>query len=168
MGKKSKRVGNIFQEDFTKSVPKNILIERYKDSPTRFKHVDNPADFWINAGGYVLLVECKSTGDSNLPLGNIGMGQVWKMLIATSKVNTFGGFAINFRKYDQTYFVFVSDFINWYLGSHGSSLPLVWIKTHGYRISSRMAISRSRYGVKGLLDWVREVKVDGISGHEKS
>lgn len=162
MGKKSSSVGHRFQEDFTKSVPNHLLVERYKDSPTRFKNVANPADFWINAGEFVLLVECKSTGDTALPLGNIRMDQVWKMLIGTSKTRTFGGFAINFRKYEKTYFVFVDDFVNWYLHRTSSSLPLSWIRSHGYLLSGRKAITRYRYGVQGLLDWVRRLKLDGI------
>jgi penicillin-binding protein-related factor A (putative recombinase) len=163
MGKKSKLVGNRFQEDFANSVPSNILIERYKDAPTRFKRVDNPADFWVNAGYFVLLVECKSTMDTNLPLGNIRMNQVWKMLENTCKFRTFGGFVFNFRKYNQTYFVFIDDFMEWYLSRPtASSIPLSWIRAHGYKISQRQIVTRWRYGVQGLLDWVKEMKVNGI------
>jgi len=162
MGAKSKQVGNKFQEDFVRSVPNDVLVERYKDSPVRFKHVDNPADFWINAGEYVLLIECKSTNDTSLPLGNIRMGQVWKMLLSCCKKRTYGGFVINFRRFDQTYFVFIGEFLLWYITRSSSSLSREWIREHGYRISQKQIISRWRYGVSGLLDWIREVKIDGI------
>lgn len=162
MGKKSKQVGNKFQEDFAGSVPYNILVERYKDSPVRFKKVTNPADFWINSGYFVLLVECKTTNDTCLPLANIRMDQVWKMLCHTTKFRTFGGFAINFRRYNQTYFVFIEDFIHWYMTNRSSSLSFEWIRRHGYKVSQQIKVSRWRYGVQGLLDWVKAVKLDGI------
>ena len=163
MGKKSKKVGNAFQEDFSNSVPSNLYHDRYKDSPVKFKAVTNPADFFVNADCYLLQVECKTTDDSSLPLKNIRMDQVWKMLEHTCKLNTFGGLLINFRKYNETYFIFISDFVYWYLFSKtSSSLPLHWIKEHGYRLSQKQRISRWRYGVQGLLHWIKEVKYYGV------
>ncbi len=159
MGSKSKKVGNKFQEDFQKSVPENLYCDRYKDSPVRFRKVTNPADFFLNSGWYLLLIECKTTDDNHLPLKNIRMDQIWKMLVHTCKFNTFGGLLINFRKFNETYFVFVSDFVYWYLfHKTANALPLSWIKEHGYRLSQKKIVSRWRYGVAGLLHWIKEVK----------
>jgi penicillin-binding protein-related factor A (putative recombinase) len=163
MGKKSKKEGNKFQKDFEESVPGNLYCDRYKDSPIRFKAVTNPADYFLNSGFYTLLVECKTTDDTNLPLKNIRMDQIWKMLCITCKLNTFGGLLINFRKYDATYFVFVSDFVHWYLNRTSESVPLYWIKSHGYKLSQKQRVTRWRYGVQGLLNWIMEVKFD-VSG----
>lgn len=157
MGAKSKKVGNAFQEDFSKSVPEHLLCERYKDAKTKFKMVHNPADYWINSGKFVLQVECKTTDDTSLPLKNIQMEQVWLMLVNTTKLNTFGGFAINFRSINQTYFIFVHDFVKWFLiDKDRQSLSLEWIRTHGYKISQQLKIKRYRYGIEGLLRWVEE------------
>jgi penicillin-binding protein-related factor A (putative recombinase) len=160
MGAKSKKVGNDFQDDFAGSVPEYLLCERYRDAKTKFKMVVNPADYWINSGKFVLQVECKTTEDtSSLPLKNIGMEQVWKMLVSTTKLNTFGGFLINFRSINRTYFVFVSDFVNWYLlEKDRQSLSLEWIRNHGYKVSQQLKITRWKYGVEGLLQWVEENK----------
>lgn len=155
----AKSEGKKFEEDFESSVPSHILCERYKDSPIKFKKVHNPADFWINTGKLVLLVECKSTKSTSLPLKNIGMEQVWKMIERTSKLNTFGGFAINFRRLRKTYFVFLEDFLYWYLCVHDrESLSLEWISSHGYEIVSTKKIKRYKYGVSSLLKWVEHQK----------
>lgn len=155
----AKKEGNKFQEDFEKSVPSELLCERYKDAPSRFKKVHNPSDYWINSGNFVLLVECKTTKNKSLPLANIGMEQVWKMIERAYKKNTFGGFAINFRSIEETYFVFLEDFIYWYLFIHDrESLSLSWIRQHGYRINSWKRRTRYRYDVVGLLEWVSEHK----------
>ena len=163
MGRKSKIEGNRFQEDFFNSVPDHLYCDRYKDAPVKFKAVTNPADYFLNSGYYLLQVECKTTDDTSLPLKNVRMDQVWKMLCNTCKLNTFGGLLINFRRHDETYFVFISDFAYWYINRTSESLPLNWIKTHGYRLSQKQRVTRWRYGVQGLLNWIKEVKLD-VSG----
>lgn len=161
----AKNPGKKFEEDFESSVPENLLCERYKDSPIRFRKVHNPADFWINTGKLVLLVECKSTKSVSLPLNNIGMEQVWKMIERTCKLNTFGGFAINFRSLSKTYFVFLEDFLYWYLCEYDrESLSLEWVRTHGYEIPSARKIKRYRYGVASLLKWVEQQKYVSLEG----
>ena len=158
MGRNQKKIGNKFQEDFFKSVPSNLYCERYKDAPTKFRAVNNPADFFLNTGYCLLQIECKTSKDNSFPLGNISMEQVWKMLCNTCKLNTHGGFLINFRKHNETYFVFVSDFIHWYLNRDRASIPIDWLKDHGYKVSQKLLRTRWRYGIQGLLDWIKEVK----------
>lgn len=153
-----KKIGNVFQEDFISSVPDNVYFERYKDAPALYKKVSNPADYFIFSGKFMLLVECKTTKDGRLPIGNIGMEQVWKMLVATCKKNTYGGFAINFRTYEETYFVFIGEFIYSFLKVGFKSLSLEWIRTHGYKISQKKKITRWKYGIEGLLEWVESSK----------
>lgn len=159
MGKKSKQEGTKFEHDFFSSVPNELYCERFKDAPTRYKKVTNPADYFVNAGNYLLLLECKTTKVKSLPLKNIRMDQIWKMLEATTKVNTFGGLLINFRAINQTYFVFVSDFVYWYLTNPSkASIPLEWVRQHGYKLAQKQKVTRWRYGVQGLLDWIKEVR----------
>lgn len=156
----SKKIGNKFQEDFLNSVPSNLYCERYKDSPVRFRAVTNPADYFLNSGDYLLLVECKTTNETtSLPLGNIQGEQVWKMLVCCSKKNTFGGFLLNFRSIEETYFVLVADFLHWHLTRDRESVPLSWIREHGFKLSQRKKISRWTYGIQELLDWIKEVKI---------
>lgn len=154
----SKKIGNKFQEDFEESIPENLYYTRYKDSPTQYKKVHNEGDYLVNAGKFICIVENKTTKGKSLPLGNIGMEQVWKMLCATCKLNTFGGFLINFRDLDETYFVFVTDFLYWYLNRTSQSIPIEWVKNNGYRVSQKIRIKRFRYGVLGLLNYIEECK----------
>lgn len=157
--------GKKFEEDFKKSVPSHLLCERYKDSPVQFKRVNNPADYLINSGKFILLVECKSVKGISLPLKNIRDDQVWAMLTRTCKLNTFGGFLINLRQLNETYFVFVEDYVYWLLFVHDrESLSLEWLRKHGYKISQKKKIKRYKYGIQGLLDWVEQQKyVEGGS-----
>lgn len=156
-----KKIGNSFQEDFQESIPSYLYWERYKDSPVHFKHVDNVADHFIFEGNYMLLVECKTTQEKHLPLQNIRLNQIWKMMNACIKTNTCGGLLINFRSIGETYFIFVDDFVYWYLNCRASSISKSWIQEHGYQLSQVKKISRWRYGVKGLLRWVKEVRFNG-------
>ena len=149
-----KKIGNRFQEDFSKSVT-DYYIERYRDAPTMYKNVDNPADFFIFSGKFIVLIECKSTKEvSNFPIKNIGMKQVWEMLRRTCHKHVFGGFAINFRTIDETYFFFVADFVKWYLTRCRSSLSIQWIRAHGYKIAQKKKITRWTYGTNGLISWI--------------
>lgn len=153
----SKQVGNKFQDDFASSIPQELYYSRLKDMPSqKFKKVHNEGDYTVFSGKFMLVVECKTTKDTNLPLANIQMNQIWKMILAVTKLNTFGGLIVEFRKYDICYFVPIDDFIRWYLyeRNNRSNLPLTWIKENGYKVAMKKKISRFRYGVKGLLDWV--------------
>lgn len=161
---KSKSIGNRFQQDFEKSIPNNLYYRRLRDVGSGsngrfFRRVDNEGDYIIFNGNILVIFELKSTNSKSLPLSNIRMGQIWKMLENVVKKNTFGGLLIELRKYNECYFIFVEDFIYWYLFERNrKSLPYSWIKKYGYKVPRQIKRVRYKYDVQKLLNWI-EVSV---------
>lgn len=150
----SKKIGNRFQDEIASSIPKNLFYKRLRDLPNgRFKHVDNEGDFIVNAN-HLLILECKTTKETNFPIDNIRMGQLWKMINAVTKDNVVAGYIIEYRKLDVTYYIPVSEFVYWYLTNSRSNLPISWVKEHGYKVARKLKITRHVYGIVGLLDWI--------------
>lgn len=157
MGANQKKLGNRFQEDFVKSVPKGILIERYKDSPTHYRKVDNPADYWTFNSKFIVLVECKTTNKITFPLSNISNEQIKKMLTrCTETRNVFGGFLIEYRELQKCFFIPVDTFIAWYITRDRESLPFVWVRDNGIEISGVKKRTRFRWNVQKIFDWMEE------------
>lgn len=152
-----KKIGNRFQEDFVKSCPSNVYVERYRDGGGKFKNVHNPADYFIFNGTFMVLVECKTVKTSSFPVSNVGLHQLWKMLLHCSNKNVFGGYLINFRKYNKTYFILVEDYYYWLIKRTRQSVPTHTLNRLGYQVSSQLKRTRYRYGIEGLLEWVGEV-----------
>jgi recombination protein U len=152
----SKKIGNRFQEDFVRSVPKNCLIERYKDAPTRFKKVDNPADFWIFNGSFIVLIECKTTQEITFSLSNIRRNQLLKMLQRVQRKNVFGGYLIEYRELQKCYFIPVESFLNWFISRDRESLKLSWVRENGIEIPGHKLQTRYRWDVSVLLNWMEE------------
>lgn len=151
---KSKILGNRFQEDFERSVPKEYLIQRYKDSPIHFKKVYNPADYEIFNGKFLTLIECKTTQELTFPIGNIGRSQLWKMLEIITKRNVFGGFLIEYREIHKCYFVLVEEYIKWFLTRDRESLSMQWVITHGVEVPGRIIVKRYHWNIEFLLKWI--------------
>lgn len=156
---KSKVIGNRFQKDFEDSIPSNLYYRRLRDMTFKFKKADNEGDYLVYSGNILVIFELKSTKSKSLPLSNIRMTQIWKMLNCVTKKNTFGGLLIDLRAKDECYFVFIDEFIYWYLFERTrQSLSYEWIVQHGYKVPRRIKRTRYKYDIQKLLEWL-EVNV---------
>lgn len=127
----SKNVGKVFEEQFKKSVPDNILLIRLNDSPQAFKKSDltrftpkNPFDYiCFNTRTRTLFcLELKSTSNKYMTFEDIYSDeeqnsmihkhQTLGLLKCSDYSNVIAGFLLNFRFEDKelTYFIEVNKF----------------------------------------------------------
>ena len=154
MKQNSKVLGNRFQQDFVKSVSENVLVERYRDAPVTFRHVDNPADFWMFNGKFITLIECKTTQEYTFALSNIRRNQLMKLLQHITYKNVFGGFLIEYRSLEKCFYVAAENFTEWFLQRDRESIPFNWIKEHGVEIPGTKLRTHFRWDINKLLEWI--------------
>lgn len=152
----SKNVGKIFEEDFIKSVPQDMFKFRFRDLPyhltkgAKYEVNNNPADFIIFNGETLYILELKSTALSSYPFSNTRDNQVKGLLKYSELRNVVAGFVINLRKYNETYFIKIEDYIVLKSGDTKSisrqSLQLV-----GYLIPQKLKRIRYSYDLERLF-----------------
>lgn len=149
-----KHYGKIFEEDIKASIPPEVYVERYKDDTAGFKGVDNPADFRLYTFPYSILIECKSHKGVSLPLSKIRKNQIEGLKKAVQYKGIYGGFLINYRDYEETYYVPVEVLDKFISAGSRKSIPLSWCRLWGQRIEQRKKITRYSYD---LEKWLRSV-----------
>lgn len=153
----AKNVGKIFEEDFIKSVPDNLFHFRFRDLPyfltknAKYEVNNNPADFIIFSD-YLFILELKSTNNSSYPFDNTRENQVKGLEKYSVKDKTICGFIINMRKYDETYFLSIEDYIFLKNESNRKSIALKDLRLYGIRINQELKRTRYRYDVKNFLE----------------
>lgn len=104
--------GKKFEEDFSKSVPKDWFCYRLKDSAGSWANTSlsrftpkNSCDFFIFTGKILYGIECKSFKGKSMPYSNIKDNQIKDLLEMSvdPPVNARGIFILNFRDINETY-----------------------------------------------------------------
>ena len=163
----SKNVGKIFEEDFIKSVPENIFHFRFRDLPhyltknSKYNINNNPADFIIFSE-YLFILELKSTNNSSYPFNNTRDNQVKGLEKYSHKDKTICGFIINMRKYNETYFIDIKDYIYLQNESDRKSISIKDLRLFGIRIEQELKRTRYRYNIKNLLKNICNSKEDMV------
>lgn len=124
----AKSVGKAFEENWKKSVPKDVMYFRLKDSAQAFGgsnnlrfSIKNPCDCFLYTMPYMFALELKSVGTSSIsfektkgePKKVIHYHQI-EGLKDFAKYNIISGFVLNFRKKDGTeicYYQHIDDFV---------------------------------------------------------
>lgn len=146
-----KKIGNKFQEDFFKSVPTVYYIERYKDSPSMYKKVHNPADFFLMGNVMLIQVECKTVQGISFPFSNITWAQLFKMVINCTKTNVVGGYLINFRDLEKTYYIRVQDLLVFMVTSCRKSIPEAVLRDIAVLVPQKKKRTRYAYDIDYLI-----------------
>lgn len=102
-----KNMGKTFEKEFRDSVPADCYLERYKDDTSGFYGVSNPADFRLYRFPVLILLELKTHKGKSLPLAKIRENQLKGMLKAVQYSGVYGGYLVNFRDLEETYFLSV-------------------------------------------------------------
>lgn len=163
----SKNVGKVFEEDFIKSVPENIFHFRFRDLPhyltknSKYNVNNNPADFIIFSE-YLFILELKSTNNSSYPFSNTRDNQVKGLEKYSHKDKTVCGFIINMRKYNETYFIYIKDYIYLQNESDRKSISIKDLRLFGIRIEQELKRTRYRYNIKNLLKNICNSKEDMV------
>ena len=147
----SKGIGKIFEEEIKESFPKDFYIERYKDDTAGFYGVSNPADYRLYRYPYTFLLELKTHKGKSLPIDKIRPNQIQGMARAVLHKGIYGGFIINFRELEETYYITVQDVIQFTQTEERKSIPVEWCRDHGVKIEQKKKRVRYSYDLESWL-----------------
>lgn len=132
-----KNMGKVFEREFKDSVPPECYLERYKDDTSGFYGVSNPADFRLYIYPSLILLELKSHKGKSLPLEKIRDNQLKGMLRAVEHYGVYGGFLVNFRDLEETYFLSVELVEKFVLTGERKSIPVNYFRENGLLIPQK-------------------------------
>lgn len=162
-----KNEGKVFEKDFKNSVPKEIYIERLKDSTQSFYKNEkvkftptNPYDFFIFKFPRLYCFELKSTigksmsfwtnGDENKKM--IKKHQIEGLTKASQFDGIVAGFILNWRENNNTYFLNIKDFNRFVKESEKKTLnENDIIQYNGVLLKQNLLVTHYRYDVYDLL-----------------
>ena len=147
----AKSVGKLFEEEIKASFPQDFYVERYKDHTAGFKGVANPADFRLYKYPLTFLLELKSHKGKSIPIAKIRPNQIQGMEKATHYEGVYGGFLINFRELEETYYITVQDVIQFIQMEERKSIPVEWCRDHGVKIDQKKKRVRYSYDLESWL-----------------
>lgn len=147
----AKSVGKLFEEEIKASFPQDFYVERYKDDTAGFKGVSNPADFRLYKYPLTFLLELKSHKGKSIPIAKIRPNQIQGMEKATHYEGVYGGFLINFRELEETYYITVQDVIQFIQMEERKSIPVEWCRDHGVKIDQKKKRVRYSYDLESWL-----------------
>jgi recombination protein U len=135
-----KNEGKRFERDFIESIPESWYTHRFHDSAgtwqggttARFTP-SNVCDFMIFYNSQLWLLELKSHKGSSLPLTCIRQKQLDGLLLAEHK-SVKAGFVINFRDFNETYYVPAFKVQQFIEREIRKSIPISWIRENAITI----------------------------------
>lgn len=146
-------VGKLFEQDFKNSCPDNVLIMRLKDG----SFGTNPCDFIVFKKPYFFMFELKTTKLKRLPKDMVRPHQLKSLNIANTLEGVVGGFIVNFREVNETYFMDGRKMYKLFEEENLKSISLDTFRKEGYRIPQQLKRVRYRYDFN-FLDGVVECK----------
>lgn len=147
----SKGIGKIFEDEIKASFPPEFYVERYKDDTAGFYGVSNPADYRLYKYPYTFLLELKTHKGKSLPIDKIRPNQIQGMARAVLYKGLYGGFIINFRDLEETYYITVQDMIRYINSTERKSIPVEWCRENGVRIEQEKKRVRYSYNLRSWL-----------------
>ncbi|MGL5962669.1 MAG: Holliday junction resolvase RecU [Cetobacterium sp.] len=149
-----KNVGKLFEEDFIKSVPSYMFRYRFRDLPyhltkgAKYEVNNNPADFLI-VYDKLFILELKSCAGTSLPCSNVRGNQIEGLKKYSELYNTVSGFVINYRRYDETYFLEVCDYLR--ITSTKASIGIQDARVFGVLITQQLKRTRFSYDIESFI-----------------
>lgn len=147
----SKGIGKIFEAEIKGSFPEDYFVERYKDDTAGFRGVSNPADFRLYRYPYTFLFELKTHKGKSLPLDKIRKSQLEQLEKAVEHMGVYGGYIINFRDLEETYFVSVGAVRGFINAGLRKSIPVEYCRETGILIAQWKKRTRYGYNLDKLL-----------------
>ena len=160
-----KSSGKIFEDNWKKSIPKDIFYYRFRDgsaswdkgTKTRFQQT-NICDCIIFDGDYLYTLELKSTKAKSLPYSNIKEHQIEDLIWCSNFANVISGFVIEFSDLNECFFVEISLFNKFYEESNRRSIPIDFCRKNALKIDvTKLKVNR-RFDInKFINDCIKEV-----------
>lgn len=147
----SNNIGKVFEQEFKDSISPDYYLYRLKDDTSGFYGVSNPCDYILFRSPNLFLVELKTHKGKSIPLAKIRENQIQGMSKAVQYDGVYGGFLINFRDLEETYYVSVQEVINFIQTEKRKSIPVGWCRDHGIQIPQVKKRVRYRYDLENWL-----------------
>lgn len=147
----SNNIGKTFEQEFKECVPPDYYLYRLKDDTNGFYGVSNPCDYILFRSPYLFLVELKTHKGKSIPIAKIRPNQIQGMEKATHYEGVYGGFLINFRELEETYYITVQDVIQFTQTEERKSIPVEWCRDHGVKIEQKKKRVRYSYDLESWL-----------------
>lgn len=147
----SNNIGKTFEQEFKECVPPDYYLYRLKDDTSGFYGVFNPCDYILFRSPYLFLVELKTHKGKSIPIAKIRPNQIQGMEKATQYEGVYGGFLINFRELEETYYITVQDVIQFTQTEERKSIPVEWCRDHGVKIGQKKKRVRYSYDLESWL-----------------
>lgn len=149
-----KSAGKLFEEDFKKSIPKDVFTQRLKDDMSGFKGVANICDYILYRYPYLYLFELKSHKGKSIPFSALREKQYSGLNMVSNFKGVTAGFIFNFRDYNKTYFVDADVLYSYIIAEEKKSFSLKWCEDNGVIIGQKKKRTRYRYRLDEFLDYV--------------
>ena len=151
--------GKRFEQNFKKSIPKDIFFYRFRDGSSswggndkvRFQQT-NICDCMMFDGEYLFLLELKSTKGKSLPYSNIKEHQIDDLLWASEFANVICGLVIEFADINECYFIEINEFKKYKDESNRKSLPIDFCRNKGIKIGVEKLKINSKFDIKQFLE----------------
>ena len=151
--------GKRFEQNFKKSIPKDIFFYRFRDGSSswggndkvRFQQT-NICDCMMFDGEYLFLLELKSTKGKSLPYSNIKEHQIDDLLWASEFANVICGLVIEFADINECYFIEINGFKKYKNESNRKSLPVDFCRNKGIKIGVEKLKINSKFDIKQFLE----------------
>lgn len=147
--------GKRFEEDFKLSINENVLPIRVKDDTSGYAQVYNICDYILYSYPNMFMLELKSCKTPSLPLANISIEQLEGLYGAGLHDGVAGGFLLNYRKYERTFYVSAKDVYEFVEADTRKSIPVSFCEEKGIEVVATKRRVRFRYDVWSLLCQIR-------------
>lgn len=151
--------GKRFEQQFKKSIPKEVFYYRFKDSSSSWGAnstvrytPNNICDCMLYDGYYLYFFELKNTKGKSLPLANIRENQIKELSRVSKYSNVISGLVIMFSEVEECYFIEINDYMTFINTNERKSIPIDYLKNHGIRIECSKKKVNYNYDIKKFLD----------------
>lgn len=156
--------GKIFEDDFKASVPDGVYFLRLSDASIGFdiEHstqrfaLKSPYDAILCQHGQMYALELKSNSGTSLSFDGktprIKRKQIENLVKAKQEGDAVAGIIINFRTYEETYFIDAEVFWSFMENTTKKSVNIQEVRNIGIRIPEQKKITHKRYDVQVVLD----------------
>ena len=169
--------GKLFEQDWKKSIPKEMYYQRIKDSPNQFGNQDEnnpqlrftpkqPYDAFCYYNNFLYCWELKSTKGTSISFKGsspmIKEHQQKELTIASEHKGIIAGFIMNFREpQNKVYFLNIIDFNKFINETTKSSINIKDIINYGgFEISGEQKRVRWKYNINEFIEKVKENKME--------
>lgn len=176
----ARNAGKVFEDDFKASVPKDVYFVRLHDAALGFdvKHstqrfsLKSPYDAILCKNGQMYAIELKSHKGKMLGFDSksapIKRRQI-ENLVKAGGAGAVSGIVINFRDYEETYYIDAKIFLEFMNTCGKKSVNLEDARKMGIRIPEHKKVTHSTYDIEPILSLTgkRKTKQFVATGYAK-